>query len=445
MKGNSTMNFSKRNAIERSFAVKHRYFFNWPLSVVALAFAAIATTLSFANDAMKINSTLPNASAQSMKQPQATRVNDATTIVPKNPALPSHSALPMQSALPMKPPATTLKPPLVDSAAKATFVAPSLLGNAITGLGDDSRGIVAGESLVIRGRGFGAVSGRVDIAVQTSASSPKELSFRVSQWSDTEIRGSVGASLGFGDNKAAITIYPAGKSVTEQISSGHVGVGATRSPWRFNFTATRVEQTIPASAAQPDHLSVNLAEPAAREIKQGGQLLNGIAYSRIRSEGSRIRSEGAMTLADCPMATPQDRFKLKLASEFDLVRVNGRDLNAGKRYGLLDNSGACDIRSTIPAAAFVQSARDGGFVVNSTWDVVNRLGAKATEKSGRDCSGSRYLGVTKTPLGFDWDNTRGTDRCAANAEYIIESFTVRGPAGLNPFFGTSAVAGGTIK
>lgn len=393
----------------------------------ALALAVSAVALATANDSMKINSALPNASVQSIKQPAA------PMNVPKSPAFTAQQTMPTHA---MKPPATTIKPPPFDAAQKATLVAPSLRGNAITGLGDTSRGIVASESLVIQGRGFGASSGRVDIGVQTSASSQQELTFRVSQWSDTEIRGSVGASLGYGDGKAAITIYPAGKSVAEHISSGHVGHGATRNAWRFKFTATRVEQTIPASAAQPNHLIVNLAEPAAREVKQGAQLLNGIAYSRIRSEGDPSG-------LGCRMATPQDRFMLKLAAGFELKRVNGRDLNAGKGYGL-SNLDSCDLRTTTPAGGFVDAARDGSFTVRSTWDVVNRLGKKATEKSGTDCGSSRYIGVTKTPLGFDWDNT-GTDRCAVNAEYIIESFTVNGPAGLNPFFGTPSAAVGTIK
>jgi hypothetical protein len=425
-----TCEFRQSPTLLRSLAMKFISTLTSILRATAVTLITSIATLAIANDAMKFNSAQQGSSTQTIKQPSATRVNDATMTAPKSPAPPT---LP---TMPMKPTPSQPKPPLSQDAQKATLVSPSVLGNAITGLGDNARGIVASESLVIQGRGFGASPGRVEISVQTSASSQQELSFRVAQWSDTEIRGSVGASSGIGDGKAAMTIYPAGKSVTEHISSGHAGNHATRNPWRFNFTATRVEQTFPASAAQPNHLIVNLAEPAAREVKQGAQLLNGIAYSRIRAEGD---TSGL----GCRLATPQDRFQLKLAVGFELKRVNGRDLNAQKRYGL-SSVGACDIRSTIPAGAFSSTARDGSFDIRSTWEVVNRLGRRGAEKTGTDCGSSRFLSVTKTPLGFEWDNI-GTDRCAANAEYVIDSFTVSGPAGVNPFLGTPSATGGAIK
>jgi hypothetical protein len=414
----------KHNLEHKAFSARSRRAFR---HAATLSFALM--TCAFAQQTTQRGAAASSATG-ALQHGSVTTLQKAPIVAPHTVYDTGRDAMTTTNAMPttIKPPATTLKPPPINDVQKATLVAPSVLGNAITGLGDTARGIVAGESLVIQGRGFGASAGRVDIAVQTSASSQQDLSFRVSHWSDTEIRGSVGASLGYGDSKAAITIYPAGKSVSDHISSGHAGQGATRNPWRFNFMATRADQTIPASSAQSGHLLANLSEPAAREIKQSGQLLNGIAYSRIHSAADP-------TGLGCRMATPQDRFKLKLATGFELKSVSGRDLNASKRYGLTD-IGKCDIRSTVPAPSFVQATRDGSFTVGSTWDVVNRLGAKATKKSGANCSESRYLGVTKTPLGFDWDNT-GTDRCAANAEYVIDAFVVRGPAGANPLLGSA--------
>jgi hypothetical protein len=406
--------------------LKQPCFFTTPRRVVAVALALSATTLSIANDTMKINSAQPSASSQSMKPPQTTRVNDATMTTQRSPALPT------QPAVPMKPPTAQLQGPRANVAQQSSI---QMLNQSA---------IVAGETLTLRVYGMTPERGSAVIKVRSDTPNGTdargELALAITQWdaANNLVRGTVAPSRGLGDGHAKIIITLPSGGV---IASGLQAIGGAQRTTVGNadmpFIASRAEQTIAASAAQPNYLLANLPEPAAREVKQGTQLLNAIAYSRIYSVGDP-------TGLGCRMTTPQDRFKLKLAAGFDLVRVNGRDLNAGKRYGLTD-IGVCDIRSAVPAASFVQSARDGSFVVNSTWDVVNRLGATATAKSGTDCGGSRYLGVTKTPLGFDWDNTRGTDRCAANAEYVIDAFVVRGPAGVNPFFGTSDSAGATIK
>ncbi len=381
----------------------------------------LAISSTQANDALK---------AQTIQRAPSSAAPATTTMKPNAPT--------QQSAAP--PMTTHMKPPPV--AATSNLTAPmsqSLKESSaptISGLGDDSRGIVAGESLLIRGQGFGETSGRVEIAVQLSAAEQKTLSFQVTRWSDKEIQGRVGASLGFGDGKAAITLYPGGRSVADAISSGQ-GVGATtRTPWRYRFTATRVNVTLPASVGNAQVMTSNYASPAPRLLTQGNLLLNGWAVTRSQHWGHPVASA-------CNYPTPpSDKFKLKLASGFELVEVKMRDLNAGKRYGLTP-IGKCDIRTTVPANPAVQSARDGSFVIQSTWDAVQRLGVKNTEKAGEKCDSSRYVGVTKSPLGFDWDNF-GTDRCGVNAEYAVDAFVLRGPAGLNPFFGT-ADAGAVIR
>jgi hypothetical protein len=348
------------------------------------------------------------------------------------------SAPSQQSAIPPMA-SKMMPPPLAESAKLAAPMSQSLkeAGPArISGLGDDSRGIVAGESLTIRGHGFGEASGRVEIAVQLSAAESKALSFQVMRWSDKEIQGRVGTSFGFGDGKAAITLYPSGKSVADAISSGQGPGATTRTPWRYRFTATRVEQTISAASVNPQVLTSNYASPAPQLLTQGNKLLNGWAVSRSQHWGHPVAGP-----CNYP-AAPSDKFKLKLASGFELIEVKVRDLNASKRYGLTA-IGKCDVRTTIPANPAVQSARDGSFVIQSTWDAIQRLGEKNTEKAGEKCDGSRYVGVTKSPLGFDWDDF-GTDRCGVNAEYAVDAFVLRGPAGLNPFFGTPD-SGGIIK
>ncbi len=402
--------------------------FNSIPRVAALTLTASIAAFAIANDAMKINSAQPSANAQAMRSPSATRVSDAIVTAPKNPLPQAQPSVTMPSVT-MKPPATTHKPSPFDAAQKATHVAPSLLGNAITGLGDTARGIVAGESLVIQGRGFGASSGRVEIAVQTSASSSQDLSFRVSQWSDTEIRGSVAASLGYGDGKASITIYPAGKSAAEHISSGHVGNNATRSPWRFKFTATRVDQTIPFKAIG-DALNSSYPWPEPKLLTHGKGLLNGLAVARSIRAGP----------FSCSSNFPTDKYKIRLSNGFELVSVAARDLNANVRHPYYPPE-ACEVRSVYPSSQFLRTAVDGSFHISPSWDHIQRN----YSKTNKHCDQSGYyVSVTKSPLGFEWDHDAG-ERCAANAEYVIESIVVRGPAGVNPFFGTSAVAGGTIK
>jgi hypothetical protein len=382
--------------------------------MIALTLTVSAVTSTVANDAMKAQSALTQSSAQPIKQPSATLSNEATMNSPRSPGLP------MAPVTPMKPPTAQLQ--------KQHLNVPQISSIQLL----NQSAVVAGDTLTLRVYGMTPERGSVMIKVKSKLPEARaDLALNISLWdvSNNVIRGTVAQSRGLGDGHAMIIVNLPNGNVVQSglISTNMARIGGAKDS-DMPFVASRAEQTIPASAAQPDHLSANLAEPAAREIKQGGQLLNGIAYSRIRSEGDPSG-------LGCRLATPQDRFKLKLAVGFELSRVNGRDLNAGKRYGLTE-IGVCDIRSTVPAATFVQAARDGSFVINSTWDVVNRLGAKATAKSGRDCGGSRYHGVTKTPLGFDWDNT-GADRCAVNAEYVIDAFVVRGPAGVNPLLGSA--------
>ncbi|MGL5003189.1 MAG: hypothetical protein ACRDAM_09660, partial [Casimicrobium sp.] len=69
--------------------MKLNFIFTSISRVAAFALVVSIATTSIANDAMKINSTLPNASAQSMKQHSTPRVNDATMTAPKSPALPT--------------------------------------------------------------------------------------------------------------------------------------------------------------------------------------------------------------------------------------------------------------------------------------------------------------------------------------------------------------------
>jgi hypothetical protein len=383
--------------------------------------ASISVTV-FASDALKVGSALPSASAQSIKQPAAQSVNQTMT-APKSPAFP------VQPTTPMKPPAAPPVAPPIRDAAKATLVAPGVLGNAITGLGDGSRGIVAGESLTIRGRGFGAGAGRVEIFVQTPSNSNAQLPFRVSQWSDTELHGSVGASMGLNDGKAAITIFPAGRSVSEAINSSQSGVGgATHQGWRFRFTASRAEQTL-AMNGLGSALTSSYPNPTPQLIPQGTGLVKGLAVAR-RYQAAPL---------GCNEAPPTDRYKVALASGFELVRVAATDLNANKRHGLAKPE-ACDVRSSVPSANFLRVGADGSFVISPGWDTINRYGSRSKIDG---CDSSRFIGVTKTPLGFDWDNT-GTDRCAANSEYVIDHLVARGPAGVNALTGVPT-NGATIK
>lgn len=383
--------------------------------------ASISLTV-FASDALKVGSALPNASAQSIKQPAAQSVNQTMT-APKSPAFP------VQPTTPMKPPAAPPVAPPIRDAAKATLVAPGVLGSAITGLGDGSRGIVAGESLTIRGRGFGAGAGRVEIFVQTPSNSNAQLPFRVSQWSDTEIHGSVGASMGLNDGKAAITIFPAGRSVSEAINSSQSGVGgATHQGWRFRFTASRAEQTL-AMNGLGSALTSSYPNPTPQLIPQGTGLVKGLAVAR--------RYQAA--LLGCTEAPPSDRYKVALASGFELVRVAATDLNANKRHGL-GKPEDCDVRGSVPSANFLRVGADGSFVVSPGWDTINRYGPRSKASS---CDSSRFIGVSKTPLGFDWD-TMPTDRCAANSEYMIDHLVARGPAGVNALTGVPT-NGATIK
>jgi hypothetical protein len=375
-------------------------------------FAACLFAASFtqANDALKAQSTQSAQSVQRVQQQTFTRPPSTT----------------MPTA-----PATMPKPPTISDAVKAqaTTVSPALrTSDAITGLGDGGRGVVAGESLTIRGRGFGASAGRVEISVQTGASSNSQLPFRVTKWSDTEISGNVGASLGLGDGKASITIFPAGRSVADAITSSQSSVpGATHNGWRFRFTATRAEQTL-AINGLGSALTSSYPNPAAQLIPHGSGLLKGLAVAR-RYQAAPL---------GCTEAPPSDRYKLALANGFELVRVAAKDLNADKRYGLAAPD-VCDVRSSMQAPQFLRTASDGSFVVSPGWDVVNRYGPK----SKVDCDMGKYMEDYKSPLGFSWQDI-GRDRCAANSEYVIDHLIVRGPAGVSPLTG-GAMNGAAIK
>lgn len=398
-------------------------------NTAALALLVSLASVAVASDAMKVGSAQSSASAQSLKQPASPIVNQTMT-APKSPAFPVQPTAPMKppASPPVAPPAGSPVSPSVHDAAKATTVAPNILGNAISGLGDGVRGIVAGEMLTIRGRGFGAGAGRVEIYVQTSSNSNAQLPFRVTQWSDTEISGNVGASMGLNDGKAAITIYPAGRSASESISSSQSGVGsATHQGWRFRFTATRAEQTL-AMNGLGSALTSNYSNPAPQLIPQGSGLIKGVAVAR-RYQAAPL---------GCSEAPPSDRYKVALASGFELVRVAAKDLNADKRYGLTPPE-VCDVRSSMHAPQFLSTAADGSFVVSPGWDVVTRYGPK----SKVDCDTSKYMGAYKSPLGFSWQEIP-RDRCAANSEYVIDHLIVRGPAGVNPLTG-GATNGATIK
>ncbi len=399
-------------------------------NIAALALLASLSSAAIASDALKVGSAQSSANAQSIKQPVSASVNQTMT-APKSPAFPVQPAVPMKPpvAPPITPPPATPAAPPIQDAAKAMTVAPNVLGNAISGLGDGSRGIVAGESLTIRGRGFGAGAGRVEIFVQTSSNSNAQLPFRVSQWSDNEIHGSVGASMGLNDGKAAITIYPAGRGVSEAINSSQSGIGgATHQGWRFRFTASRAEQTL-AMNGLGSALTSNYPNPTPQLIPQGSGLIKGLAVAR--------RYQAA--LLGCTEAPPSDRYKVALASGFELIRVAATDLNANKRHGL-GKPEDCDVRGTVPSANFLRVGADGSFVVSPGWDTVNRYGPRSKASS---CNSSRFIGISKTPLGFDWDNMP-TDRCAANSEYAIDHLIVRGPAGVNPLTG-GPTNGATIK
>ncbi len=398
-------------------------------NIAALALLASLSSAANASDALKVSSAQSSASAQSLKQPVSPSVSQTMT-APKSPAFSVQPAGPMKPpvAPPIAPPPATPTAPPIHDAAKATAVAPNILGSAISGLGDGARGIVAGESLTIRGRGFGAGTGRVEIYVQTSSNSNTQLPYRVSQWSDTEISGSVGASLGLGDGKAAITIYPAGRSVSEAISSSQAGVGgATHNSWRFRFSASRAEQTL-AINGLGSALTSSYPNPAPQLIPHGNGLLKGLAVAR-RYQAAPL---------GCTEAPPNDRYKVALANGFELVRVAAKDLNADKRYGLTPPE-VCDVRSSMQAPQFLRTATDGAFVVSPGWDVVNRYGPK----SKVDCDMGKYMGAYKSPLGFSWQDI-GRDRCAANSEYVIDHLVVRGPAGLNPLTG-GLINGAVIK
>lgn len=389
--------------------------------MVAFSLCASASVAVFASDALKVGSALPSASAQSIKQPAAQSVNQTMT-APKSPAFP------VQPTTPMKPPAAPPVAPPIRDAAKAVAVAPNVLGSAISGLGDGARGIVAGEALTIRGRGFGAGAGRVEIFVQTSSNSNAQLPFRVSQWSDTEIHGSVGASMGLNDGKAAITIFPAGRSASEAINSSQSGIGgATHQGWRFRFTASRAEQTL-AMNGLGSALTSSYPNPAPQLIPQGSGLVKGLAVAR-RYQAAPL---------GCNEAPPSDRYKVALASGFELVRVAATDLNADKRYGLTPPE-VCDVRASMQSPQFVRTAPDGSFVVSPGWDVVNRYGPR----SKVNCDQGAYMAAYKSPLGFSWQDIP-RDRCAANSEYVIDHLVARGPAGVNALTGVPT-NGATIK
>jgi hypothetical protein len=388
----------------------------------APAAQSVATTPS----SPVMSSTQPPKETHQIPQPSNAQRTQSTTLNPQPlPPVPTQIQKPVI-------PSTVMKAPPLAATESAKLAAPALAARSamISGLGDDARGIVAGESLVIRGNGFGDQSGRVEIAVQLSAAESKTLTFQVTRWSDSEVQGRVGASLGVSDLKAAITLYPGGRSVADAISSDLGPSGTRRTPWRFRFTATRVEQTISAASINPQVLTSNYASPAPQLLTQGNKLLNGWAVSRRQHSPMKDAEFGGCD----GMAVPQDKFQLKLANGFELIEVKVRDLNRPRFDGPMPPSKqACDHRYTMNAPTPpVRSGRDGSFVIQSTWDIVARYGANTKSMK---CSSSRPINATKTPLGFDWDNF-STDRCGFNAEYAVDAFVVRGPAGLNPFFGT---------
>jgi hypothetical protein len=257
----------------------------------------------------------------------------------------------------------------------------------------------------------------------------------VTRWSDSEIQGRVGASLGVSDLKAAITLYPGGRSVADAITSDQGPSGTRRTPWRFRFTATRVEQTISAASINPQVLTSNYASPAPQLLTQGNRLLNGWAVSRT------VQSTMKGALCSFPHVVT-DSFKLKMAAGFELVEVKMRDLHANTRHGLRSPD-SCELRSTSPAPQPMRTARDGSFQIQSTWNHVARIGPVNDDKTNLSC-GSYFYGPQKSPLGLGWEDGP-KDFCASNAEYAVDAFVFRGPAGLNPFFGTPDGAVAVIK
>jgi hypothetical protein len=295
---------------------------------------------------------------------------------------------------------------------------------AITGIDNAARGVAAGETIIVRGRGFGGTPGSAKVLIKSGHNDARsELAIRISHWQDDYVSGTVASSHGIKDGRAALTLSPpAGAS----INTAQVGGGAAskmNGGYDYKFVASRANVSLNPSGLG-NALSASYAAPTPHLIIGGssGKLVNDAAVARRLQAG----------VLACNEATAHDRFKVKLSEGFDLINVKLRDLNASKRYGLAAPE-ACDIRSTIPATDPLRWGADGSIVVGATWDTVNRYGSRSQI---RGCDSSRYLGVTKTPLGFDWDNT-ATDRCAANAEYIIDQITVRGPAGVDPLSGAS--------
>jgi hypothetical protein len=305
----------------------------------------------------------------------------------------------------------------IGKAPSATMVQ---LGGTVSAIDDEARGVVAGEVITIRGQGFGGSGGTVMLRVQSNAPDARaQLAVQVSHWQDNYISGTIARSSGLGDGLATLVINSSSGAVANNRAGGRL---------EYPFKASRAEQTL-AMNGLGDALKQHYAAPQPQILAQGSGLINAHAVSRRLQAG----------VLSCGQAAPADKYQLRLSAGFAVIAVNATDLNAGKRHGL-SPPGACDVRSSISSQPFSRLSGDGSFVLSPGWDVIDRHGSKG-KISG---CGSRYFGVTKTPLGFDWDNTGG-DRCAANSEYKIESIRVRGPAGVNPLFGTANGVGGALR
>jgi hypothetical protein len=327
-------------------------------------------------------------------------------------------------------PATSMMPrnePMAVKPPTATFAGAQAASAPIASIDNAARGVIAGETIIIRGRGFGGTPGSAKVLIKSGPNeSRSELAIRISHWQDDYVSGVVSPSHGLKDGRAALALSPVSGNA---ISTANVAGGiATKmnGGYDYKFVASRASLSLNPSGLG-NALVATYAAPSPHGVigSSTGKLVNDAAVAR-RMQAGRY---------GCVLPTARDRFKVQLSDGFDLINVKLRDLNASKRYALAPPD-ACDLRSTIPATDPLRWSADGSIVVGATWEIVEREGPKG-KVSG--CDGSRFLGVTKTPLGFEWDNI-GTDRCAANAEYIIDQITVRGPAGIDPLSGaTSAV------
>jgi hypothetical protein len=322
---------------------------------------------------------------------------------------------------------------------QATAVLPQTRTSSIQLLNQSA--ITAGEAVNLRV--YGMTSARGTAVLKVHSANPNvttELPIRITDWNESAniVSGIVGASRGVGDGHAKVIItLPNGSTIVSGMQSAtavRTGVGAND----MRFVASRATTTLPASVGNPQVMTSNYASPAPQILTQGNLLLNGWAVSRRQHKPMRDTEFGGCD----GLAVPSDRFQLKLASGFELVEVKMRDLNKPRFDGSAPSrKDSCDHRHTANAPTPpVRSAKDGSFVIQSTWDMVDRYGSKTKSMK---CSSTRAINATKSPLGFDWDNF-GPDRCGFNAEYVVDAFVFRGPAGLNPLFGTPD-SGATIK